>query len=221
MTRTSGCTLEGRSMPSSPQSCATAVPSVSPTSSPTVAACPCTDTDNGAVGTNGQGCAAFRQNDACCPANRAEGSGMDASCYDDADFVAGEMCCACGGGHKPTTFSDASRTCGADECVDETWSAVPGEVTRGPWPRVGAEHRFDDTGPVECEDTDGEARGWRGDHDSTGCCELYSNPEAGMYWRPHDGNCNCGSNGCFRPMTTREAANNKQGQRRGKGSNKG
>ena len=54
----------------------------------------CTDTDNGATGSEGQTCSDATLTPAMCDsANAGE--------YDDDDFTASVMCCACGGGYKP------------------------------------------------------------------------------------------------------------------------
>eukprot|EP00939_MAST-03C_sp_MAST-3C-sp1_P005157 g5157.t1 len=81
-----------------------------------------------------------------------------ASCgeYDDEDFTAGEMCCACGGGHTPAT---TPSTLGA--CVDAGWD------TTG-----NADGRFCDT-----YDDEPSLCGFRDDSDFTSgamCCVCNS-----------------------------------------------
>lgn len=83
----------------------------------------CTDTDNGATGSGGQSCAAATLTPAMCDAAATE--------YDDDDFTASVMCCACGGGLEPSpsplppsvTCEACHESCdsctgpGADECT--------------------------------------------------------------------------------------------------------
>ena len=64
-----------------------------------VSSLPCTDTDNGATNRFNMNCEDYTNGDA------DEFGTMYGTCidyieyyYDDEDFVAGEMCCMCGGG---------------------------------------------------------------------------------------------------------------------------
>lgn len=52
-------------------------------------ACPCADTNNGATDVIGHDCAYYSDTDSMCASSEF---------YDDADFTASSMCCACGGG---------------------------------------------------------------------------------------------------------------------------
>ncbi|CAK0850530.1 unnamed protein product, partial [Prorocentrum cordatum] len=62
-------------------------PTPAPTSSPNPATC--ADTSEGATGTNGGGCEWWTDYAQYCAYDYL---------YDDSDFTAGDMCCACGGG---------------------------------------------------------------------------------------------------------------------------
>ena len=60
-----------------------------------VSAQDCVNTDNGASDSYGDTCASWYD------ANETPGSYGCSGAYDTADFIAADMCCACGGGSNP------------------------------------------------------------------------------------------------------------------------
>ncbi|CAK0850541.1 unnamed protein product [Prorocentrum cordatum] len=100
-------------------------PTPAPTSSPNPATC--ADTSEGATGTNGGGCEWWTDYAQYCAYDYL---------YDDSDFTAGDMCCACGGG----------------EGGDST-APTPTSPTPAPTPSPN---------PATCADTSEEAIGTNG-----------------------------------------------------------
>ncbi|CAK0871785.1 unnamed protein product [Prorocentrum cordatum] len=124
-------------------------PTPAPTSSPNPATC--ADTSEEAIGTNGGGCEWWTDYAQYCAYDFL---------YDDSDFTAGDMCCACGGGEGGDSTAPTPSSPTPAPTSSPNPAPTPSSPTPAPTPSPN---------PATCADTSEEAIGTNG-----GGCEWWT-----------------------------------------------
>ncbi|CAK0850539.1 unnamed protein product, partial [Prorocentrum cordatum] len=124
-------------------------PTPAPTPSPNPATC--ADTSEEAIGTNGGGCEWWTDYAQYCVYDYL---------YDDSDFTAGDMCCACGGGEGGNSTAPTPTSPTPAPTSSPSPAPTPTSPTPAPTPS---------SNPAICADTSEEAVGING-----GGCEWWT-----------------------------------------------